>query len=370
MSKSLLQLTSPQAVLDAIHECDAMGRDKFLRHYGYRHSRLYLLHHEGRVYDSKAIVGVAFGKQHGAPLQSTEFSGGEATVIPCLTRLGFAARKNEHPATQLVIGKTYFRKSLIEVYGGQLRAGIWTPREFKAVFIFSGDSGKPYGYSDGWTETGVFRYTGEGQIGNMVFTGGNKAIRDHRQEGKDILLFEDLGKGKGVRYAGMFECASSEIIDALDKEQHLRKAIVFNLVPVTSAAPSQDEQPSASGPQPIEELRAIAYTAAAEANLPTHQSSDAKQTWYKRSEAVKNYVLARASGICEACEQPAPFQKRNGSPYLEPHHTKRLSDEGLDHPAWVGAICPNCHRRIHSGADGEEWNKKLQQRLKSLEGKD
>lgn len=369
MSKLLNQLTSPESVLAAIRECDESGREEFLRRYGYKHSRSYLLHHNGQVYDSKAIAGVAYGKQHGVALKASEFSGGEATVIPCLRRLGFVAGKNEHPATQLVRGKTYFRKDLVALFGGQLQAGIWTPKEFNAVFIFSGESGKPYGYHDGWTQSGVFRYTGEGQLGDMTFTNGNRAIRDHRQNGKDLLLFEDLGKGKGVRYEGLFDCASWDEVEALDKDKKLRKTIVFNLVPVnTAASVSADElvaQPDLVSLS-LDQLRALAYAAGA-SGASTANSGDAKQSWYKRSEAVKRYVLARAAGTCEACLLPAPFTKKDGSPYLEPHHTKRLSDEGPDHPSWVGAICPNCHRRIHSGADGDSWNEGLQERLRELE---
>ncbi|HLA33035.1 MAG TPA: HNH endonuclease signature motif containing protein [Pseudomonas sp.] len=369
MSKLLNQLTSPESVLAAIRECDESGREEFLRRYGYKHSRNYLLHHNGQVYDSKAIAGVAYGKQHGVALKASEFSGGEATVIPCLRRLGFVAGKNEHPATQLVRGKTYFRKDLIALFGGQLQAGIWTPKEFNAVFIFSGESGKLYGYYDGWTQSGVFRYTGEGQLDDMTFTNGNRAIRDHRQDGKDLLLFEDLGKGKGVRYEGLFDFASWDEVEALDKDKKLRKTIVFNLVPVnTAASVSADDlvaQPDLV-PLSLDQLRVLAYAAGASGASPEN-SGDAKKSWYKRSETVKRYVLARAAGTCEACLLPAPFTKKDGSPYLEPHHTKRLSDEGPDHPAWVGAICPNCHRRIHSGADGAAWNEELQGRLRELE---
>ncbi len=82
---------------------------------------------------------------------------------------------------------------------------------------------------------------------------------------------------------------------------------------------------------------------------------------------MRDYVLARARGKCEACDQDAPFVKRDGTPYLEPHHTTRLADEGPDHPAWVAAICPTCHRRIHSGQDGAEWNSRLEERLKQKE---
>ena len=54
----------------------------------------------------------------------------------------------------------------------------------------------------------------------------------------------------------------------------------------------------------------------------------------ERSAAVREYVLARSTGVCEGCGTPAPFVTAQGAPYLEPHHTRRLSDGGPDHPAW------------------------------------
>lgn len=369
MPKKLSLLTSADAVRDAIAECEQLGRDVFLKNYGYKYSRLYPLHYKGQTYDSKAIAGVAFGKQHGTPLKANEFSGGAGTVVPTLRKLGFPVQETPHPAKYLVKGTTYFRKDLVERFGGQLQSGIWTPKEFPVVFIFSGDSGKAYGYRDGWTDNGVFQYTGEGQKGDMTFDAGNRAVRDHREDGKDLLLFEDLGKGKGVRFAGLFECASWQQLDGLDKDQKTRKIIVFDLVPVTSVdwnvevfAPNLTASPQVS----LAELRKAAY-AASKAPKAQNKTTDAKRSWYERSAKVRDYVLARAAGVCEACDGEAPFLRTDGSPYLEPHHTRRLADEGPDHPAWVGAICPNCHRRIHSGKDGADWNKSLQTRLKTKE---
>jgi 5-methylcytosine-specific restriction protein A len=365
----LNDLTSRDAVLEAIRLCDQKGRAEFLAFYGYKPARKYVLQHDGRGYDSKAIVGVAYGIQHGAPLQPTNFSGGEKTVVRCLTRLGFLVIEASHPALSLVRGSTYFRKDLVARYGGQLQSGIWTPRDFPAIFLFTGDSGKTYGYHDDWKD-GVFEYTGEGQNGPMTFTGGNKAIRDHRANGKDLLLFKDLGKGKGVRYEGLFECASWTFDQRPDKAGGDRQAIIFSLVPVGTDAhaesPALTAMSETDPAQALTALRAVAYEAAA--SQPERKNPiQARQSWFRRSEAVKRYVLARANGKCEACELPAPFMKKEGGPYLEPHHTQRLADDGPDHPKWVGAICPNCHRRIHSGEDGKDWNTRLQERLKILE---
>jgi hypothetical protein len=85
-------ITSRQAVLDAIAEYDRIGRPAFLEKYGFRESREYRLAYDNLLYDSKAIVGVAHGYQFpkAGPLQYKDFSGGAATVKPLLERLGFS----------------------------------------------------------------------------------------------------------------------------------------------------------------------------------------------------------------------------------------------------------------------------------------
>lgn len=79
-------------VLAAIEEYDALGQEGFLAKYGFDRSRTYLLIHDGKTYDSKAIVGAAHGVGRGnQPLSAGQFSGGEATVGRLLRRLGFTA---------------------------------------------------------------------------------------------------------------------------------------------------------------------------------------------------------------------------------------------------------------------------------------
>ena len=55
----------------------------------------------------------------------------------------------------------------------------------------------------------------------------------------------------------------------------------------------------------------------------------------------------RAHGICQLCEQPAPFIDKNGEPYLEVHHIVWLSRGGSDTLDNTAALCPNCHSRMH-----------------------
>ena len=87
----------------------------------------------------------------------------------------------------------------------------------------------------------------------------------------------------------------------------------------------------------------------------------------ERSDSIRVYALARADGICEACGAAAPFKKPDGTPYLEVHHIRRLSDGGPDSPEWVAAICPNCHRRAHFGRDIALFNRDLKS---NVEGKE
>jgi 5-methylcytosine-specific restriction protein A len=64
-------------VLKAVSEYDELGRGRFLAQYGYEPATGYLLVHEGRTYDSKAIAGVAHKFDQGRALRPDELSGGE-----------------------------------------------------------------------------------------------------------------------------------------------------------------------------------------------------------------------------------------------------------------------------------------------------
>jgi 5-methylcytosine-specific restriction endonuclease McrA len=113
----------------------------------------------------------------------------------------------------------------------------------------------------------------------------------------------------------------------------------------------------------IDELREAALLRA----RPFAKRKARKTVYRLRSRAIHLYVLRRANGRCEGCGALAPFRKPDGSDYLEPHHTTRLSDEGPDHPARVVALCPNCHRRVHYAEDAEAFNATLIRKLRALE---
>ena len=71
---------------------------------------------------------------------------------------------------------------------------------------------------------------------------------------------------------------------------------------------------------------------------------------FKRNPDVVVEVLLRANGVCEKCNESAPFiRAKDKTPYLEVHHKIRLSDGGEDTIENAIAVCPNCHRELHFG---------------------
>jgi len=254
------------------------------------------------------------------------------------------------------VRQTYKRSDLHRMFGGQEQGGISTPAAHSFLMLFTGEQGEQYGYKDGW-EDGVFYYTGEGQKGDMPFVRGNRAIRDHAADGKDLHLFKYESRGQ-VRYVGQMVCTGFHEGRGPDTDGNDRKTIVFELTPISAidagAAPNNATEEEIWR-QPIQLLRDRAIASSNTGRSPSERRNIVRY----RSDAIRVYVLRRANGICEACGSDAPFRTEAGRPYLEPHHIRRLSDGGPDHPKWVAAVCPNCHRRAHYGEDRGDFNKQL-----------
>lgn len=359
-----------QAVERALEEYDRLERAPFLEKYGFGPANTYFIRAGDRRYDSKAILGAAHGFLSGqAALKPAEFSGGEATVARRLRELGFEVVKEAAllpRSNPFLIGQLYNRRIDIHaVYGGQQQGGIVTPQGCPFIFLFTGEAGEQHGYSDGWRAEGIFAYTGEGQRGNMGFLRGNRAIRDHVADGKDLLLFEATSTSGSYRYRGCFECTGWETGIGPDTNGDLRSTIIFLLVPVTTVEAEEPLQaPIDARPRSLEEMKLLAEQAASAAPVT---GKDSRRIYYQRSATVRTYVLARARGYCEGCRVPAPFNRPTGEPYLEPHHVTRISDGGPDHPRHVIALCPTCHRKVHFGSDGASYNEQLKGRLEELE---
>lgn len=79
-------------VVRTMAEYDRIGPDRFLKTHDWEAEHEFVLVHDGNTYDSKAIVGVAYGYATGAPLHSDEFSGGKQGAAMVLRDMGFIVR--------------------------------------------------------------------------------------------------------------------------------------------------------------------------------------------------------------------------------------------------------------------------------------
>jgi 5-methylcytosine-specific restriction protein A len=239
--------------------------------------------------------------------------------------------------------------------------GISTPARYPVILVFTGIEGVEYGYRDQWLDDDNFEYWGEGQYDDMSFTGGNRAIRDHIPDGKDLYLFTSTRESGMYRFIDQMICGGYRFGRGLDKAEEERDEIIFQLIRLGAISNSGDEEvidapiSNVLANASIEELRNRAIDDSADSREPLER----KTAFRMRSAAIKRYARARAGGKCEGCGVMAPFMTVAGEPYLEVHHVRRLSDDGPDHPSFVVAICPTCHRRAHYATDSKAYNQHL-----------
>jgi hypothetical protein len=145
---SLEDISRRDSVLAAIEECRQLGRDAFLRKYGFGPAREYHIVLDGERFDSKAILGAAHGFEFPdqGPLRAEQFSGGAATVAPKLNELGFTVVRDSIDAVPLYsvskllqIGAVYTReylKTVLDTQDATINTGIFRPSGFSSVLIF------------------------------------------------------------------------------------------------------------------------------------------------------------------------------------------------------------------------------------------
>jgi 5-methylcytosine-specific restriction enzyme A len=135
--------------------------------------------------------------------------------------------------------KIYNRRTEIHhVYGGNWQSGISPSANHPYIFIFSGKSGYQHGYEDGWDNPNVFSYTGEGQAGDMKFTKGNLALRDHLLNGKRVFLFESYSKGY-VKFKCEVEVFDADYFETHDTAGSTRIGIKFFFKRIGAYVPLQ-----------------------------------------------------------------------------------------------------------------------------------
>src|SRR3954447_1369899 len=138
----------------------------------------------------------------------------------------------------VVPGSMIKRTDLHQLYGGRRQGGISPSKQSPNVFLFTDRArGVLDGYIyDGQRDDGLYHYTGEGQLGDQRMVQGNRAIRDHKEEGRELHVFE-ANAGEAT-YLGQFEYVDHYLADAPETgERSIRSVIVFRLRPLDGIEP-------------------------------------------------------------------------------------------------------------------------------------
>lgn len=153
--------------------------------------------------------------------------------------------------TELAPGDKLLRREVHERYGGRRQGGIGPSTKAKVVLFFTApDKGHQHGYYDGWDDEGYFHYVGEGQRGDQQLTQGNKAILNHRADGRSLEGF--LGEGTSVTYLGEFELVEHYFTDAHETgaPDTIRQVVVFKLRPLAEVPAGLPDLPVSPAAEP------------------------------------------------------------------------------------------------------------------------
>ena len=265
-------------------------------------------------------------------------------------------------AEKLAIGAELSNDELMQIFGCGNSGGMRRARKTNCLVVVS-DHTKSL-YEDRWLK-GKMHYTGMGQIGNQSLDFmQNKTLAQSPTNGVAVHLFE-VHAPHVYTYVGEVALLDTPYQEMqIDAEGGERKAWVFPLTPKSGTVPAIPVQVFRNLAERKEkQARKLSDEEVARRARQTQRHEVGVQTTtvtqHKRNPYVAEEAKRRAKGICELCENPAPFADKYGKPYLETHHIVWLARGGKDRIENTVALCPNCHRRAHL-LDNESDVRKLQ----------
>lgn len=206
-------------------------------------------------------------------------------------------------------------------------------------------------YDDRWYGD-VLHYTGMGKKGDQTLEGNqNKTLFESNSNGITVHLFEVLNPSE-YTYHGVVTLAEPPYQEEQpDEDGNNRKVWMFPVKPTGPKAEISAEKIEAAKKRKTQKVEKLSTSelkkAAKDRSTDNPGNRTVKSVQKERDEFVSEYAKRLAGGICSLCKQPAPFKKKDGSPYLETHHVIWLANGGSDSIDNTVALCPNCHRKMH-----------------------
>ena len=129
-------------------------------------------------------------------------------------------------------GQNYKRSVIHDEYGGNRQRGISNCPNNNLIFIFTKSKSSQDVYIDEWRDD-YFFYSGEGRVGEMEMTGGNKAIWNHEANNKEIHLFRDTKQSGYWEYIDSLKLVDINYYRNNDENGNERQAFQFVLLSTT-----------------------------------------------------------------------------------------------------------------------------------------
>ncbi|TMQ90466.1 HNH endonuclease [Actinomadura soli] len=366
-----------EAVLDAIAECDRLGRERFREEYGFDPARRYLLHYNGAYYDSTAIVGVAYRSVAGRPLSAREFSGGHETVGRLLSRLGFEVISDEPPPP--------LSRLIAQLRGLRVASTADGPARHQPIVLLwaLGRAANRNPRLVSWTDAhaelrGLLREYGQPRsrprpefpILALAHT-DLWELRGHAgpipaAHGEPLSWMEEHDPHGGLlpwayELAASSEEARGEAIAELG-HRFFDGAVPQALLKDVGLQPVHSDHGTRHGHSDLEAYQRLCHNVeAAEARGDHNRTSRTTSETPVRSSSAVKAVLLRSLGRCEnpVCVGQPDDVTDQGEPILEVDHVEDRANWGRDHPIQMIALCPNCHAIKTRGQTREQLRELL-----------
>ncbi|MER5882434.1 HNH endonuclease [Streptomyces sp. NPDC001941] len=306
---------SQQDILKAIEECDDLGRERFLSEYGYKPATGYLLVHEGRTYDSKAIAGVAHKFGQGRALRPDELSGGRSHAARWLRQQGFlirAARSPDWTRDEIILACDLARSN------GWKRLEFDDPRVIELSALLRTMPIHPE------------------EVRNELFRNPNGVARktvDITCRHPDYSGKPTNGNALDVEVLHDFLARPAEMAEVA---QRIRLGLVAGEFEDLPAETEEDSDYSAP-----------------EGRLLVRRHQARERNKGLRRKKIASVLKSGGHLACEACgfDFEAVYGER-GAGYIECHHVIPLHEagEGRTKLSDLALICANCHRMVHRRA--------------------
>lgn len=268
----------------------------------------------------------------------------------------------------LKINGVYTNDVIAKVFKCSKQGGMRKSNTTNTLVLISKQTGSSV-YHDTWVDN-MLHYTGMGQEGDQKLDfAQNRTLKDSAKNGVTVHLFE-VFKDTEYTYAGIIELAGLPY-KASEPDRNNTKRIVYKFplkLKTSEYCPNneiliQNEKKleKSISRKTIQEIKELAIEKS-KSNEKKNLVRKVSTYNYERSLVIREYVKELANGICQLCDNKAPFEVK-GKPFLHVHHIEYLSRGGEDTIENAIAVCPNCHAKIHQ-LELEEDKEKLLRKVK------